>query len=320
MSERKRMLLLKADLFGYAKAIESQFVELGYDVTGIIVNHQGTTFDRIVKDIPWFPQWKENKVVLREYNRHPKNYDLIVAIRGDLLSRETIEFMKNENPHAKTILYLWDSVLENQFVKAIIGAFDEVKSFDRLDCPKYGFEYLPLFYTKEYHFDPNTSHEYKYLFSFVGTDHTDRHFILKELERQAKEAGWDTYIHLRTSLLGYYKRKLRGMKVHKSDYKFESISSAYISELYRHSKCVVDIENDVQSGLTMRTFEALASGKKLITTNKHIMESDLYHPNNVFVIDRKFPILDESFVKSVFVYNPAIEKYSIEEWSKNLLR
>ena len=316
---KKRMLLLKANLFGYAKAIEDQFKELGFEVTGIIASHLGTAFDRVIKDVPWFPQWKENRAIMSEYNKHPKGYDYIVVIRGDMVSPMTIETMKAENPKAITILYLWDSVLENQFVKAIIPLFDKVKSFDMLDCPKYGFEYLPLFYTKEYKYD-QIKGDFKYLFSFVGTDHTDRHFVLYELAKQARELGLESYIYLRTSHLGYYKRRLLGMKVKKTDYRFESISGSRISELYRQSKCVIDIENDVQAGLTMRTFEALASGKKLITTNKHIKETNLYRPNNVFVIDRNNPKLDETFINSDFVYNPAIEKYSVKKWAENLMR
>lgn len=319
MAESKRMLFLKANLFGYGKAIEQQFTDMGYEVDCINVSHLSTTFDRIVKGVPIFPQWKENRKVLDEYNGFRKDYDYVVAIRGDLLAPETIKIIKKENPCAKTILYLWDSVLENEYVKAIIPLFDEVMSFDMHDCPKYGFDYLPLFYSNDYKYDPTKEIDYKYLFSFVGTDHTDRHFILFELQKQANALGWDSYIHLRTSKLGYYKRRLKGMNVKKSDYKFESISGARISELYSQSKCVIDIENDVQAGLTMRTFEALASGKKLITTNKHIKETDLYHPNNVFVIDRKKPILDIGFINAGVVYNAAIENYSIAKWAENLL-
>lgn len=320
MKKKQRILFLKANLYGYGNAIEEQFKEMGFDVDSINVSHESTTFDRIVKDLPWFPQWKENRYVIAEYNKLAKNYDYIIVVRGDLLSPVTIEMMKAENPKAITILYLWDSVLENQYVKAIIPLFDKVKSFDMLDCPKYGFDYLPLFYTKDYTYSEAFEKKYKYLFSFVGVDRTDRHFILYELQKQARAAGWDSYIHLRLSKLGYYKRKLRGMKVKKTDYKFEGISPSRISELYKQSKCVVDVENDVQAGFTMRTFEALISGKKLITTNKHILDSDLYMPQNVYVLDRKQPVVDKSFIATDFVYNPAIEKYSIENWAKNLLK
>lgn len=319
MNKKNRMLFLKPKLYGYGNAIEEQFKEMGFDVDSINIFHASTTFDRIVKDWPWFPQWKENRYVMTEYNKLAKNYDYIIVVRGDLLSPATIKTMKTENPQAITILYLWDSVLENQYVKAIIPLFDKVKSFDMLDCPKYGFDYLPLFYIKDYAYCEGSVKDYKYLFSFVGVDRTDRHFILYELQKQARAAGWDSYIHLRLSKLGYYKRKLKGKNVKKTDYKYESISPARISELYKQSKCVVDVENDVQAGFTMRTFEALISRKKLITTNKHIMDSDLYMPQNVCVIDRKHPVIDNNFIATDFVYNPAIEKYSIEEWAKNLL-
>lgn len=319
MCKNIRLLFLKANLYGYSNAIEREFRAMGFSVDSINVSHESTTFDRIVKDLPWFPQWKENRKVMKEYNRFSKNYDYIIVVRGDLLTPETISTMKAENPKARTILYLWDSVLENEYVKAIIPLFDIVKSFDMEDCPKYAFDYLPLFYINDYSNGRQADEDYKYLFSFVGVDRTDRHFILYELQKQAIAAGWDTYIYLRLSKLGYYKRRLKGLNVKKSDYRYESISSDKISEIYKKSKCVVDIENNVQAGLTMRTFEALASGKKLITTNRHILETDLFNPQNVYVIDREHPVLDEDFIKSEFVYNPAIEKYSVREWAKKLM-
>ena len=41
---------------------------------------------------------------------------------------------------------------------------------------------------------------------------------------------------------------------------------------------VLDIEHPKQVGLTMRTFEVLASGRKLITTNRSIINHEFYDP------------------------------------------
>ena len=46
---------------------------------------------------------------------------------------------------------------------------------------------------------------------------------------------------------------------------------------------LVDFLNTKHYGLSLRTFEAIGYGKKLITTNPTIVEYDFYYPENIFV-------------------------------------
>ena len=39
---------------------------------------------------------------------------------------------------------------------------------------------------------------------------------------------------------------------------------------------------------------------------------------NVFIIDRKHPILDSGFIATDFVYNPAIKEYALSKWAEKL--
>src|SRR5690606_29410790 len=50
------------------------------------------------------------------------------------------------------------------------------------------------------------------------------------------------------------------------------------------SKAVLDIQRVGQSGLTMRTFEVLASGAILVTSNSAIINEPFFDPTRVFVI------------------------------------
>ncbi|MGE4514729.1 MAG: hypothetical protein AB7E26_13095, partial [Chryseobacterium sp.] len=55
-----------------------------------------------------------------------------------------------------------------------------------------------------------------------------------------------------------------------------------------------------QNGLTIRTFEVLASGKKLITTNSDITNYPFYSPENILVIDRENIQMNPEFFKIDF--------------------
>ncbi len=93
-------------------------------------------------------------------------------------------------------------------------------------------------------------------------------------------------------------------------------------ELVSKSKVIIDIEHLKQKGLTMRTLEMLGSNKKIITTNKEVLNYDFFDENNICVIDRNNPIINKSFFESDFriideeIYN----KYSINKWVETIFK
>ena len=50
--------------------------------------------------------------------------------------------------------------------------------------------------------------------------------------------------------------------------------------------------------MTINCITALATGKKLITTNVRIKEEAFYNPNNIFIISEENPVLDIHFFES----------------------
>jgi len=84
----------------------------------------------------------------------------------------------------------------------------------------------------------------------------------------------------------------------------------------KKSKIVIDIQHPNQTGLTMRTIEAIGSYTKILTTNHDIINYDFYNPNNVLIIDRNNPQFDNDFFsKPIVPYEKDLYyKYSIEGW------
>ena len=66
-----------------------------------------------------------------------------------------------------------------------------------------------------------------------------------------------------------------------------------VSSIQR-ATCLVDIIQGDSTGLTIKTCEAVCYDKKLITTNKHVVEYPFYDPRFIKVIDSSNDI-DESF-------------------------
>ena len=75
-----------------------------------------------------------------------------------------------------------------------------------------------------------------------------------------------------------------------------------------------------QAGLSFRFFEAMASRKKVITTNKSVVDYDFYNPANILVIDENSPVIPEHFITAPYVDIPApiYEKYTLQGWVKTV--
>ena len=72
----------------------------------------------------------------------------------------------------------------------------------------------------------------------------------------------------------------------------------------------MEIQRTEQVGLSFRIFEALGHRKKLITTNKDIVNYDFYHPQNILVVDENTIEIPEEFVTSPYVEIEPAHQYS----------
>ena len=189
--------------------------------------------------------------------------------------------------------------------------------------------FLPLYYYGEYlpkdTKTPNSS-DFKYDISFIGTGHADRVRIVKDVMRQCKADGKKVFryifmphylVFLKNKLLN---RDFKGVK--KKEIHFKMIPFEKLYKIYANSKCVVDVENPGQHGLTMRSIEIIGLKRKFITTNADIVNYDFYNPNNILVIDRKNPVVDMSFFEKPYEELPKeiYEKYSLKSWILEVLR
>jgi hypothetical protein len=65
----------------------------------------------------------------------------------------------------------------------------------------------------------------------------------------------------------------------------EGITYSENLDLLPSARIILDMPHlDVHQGLSLRVFEALGSGKKLITTNPHVLRCDFYHPDNIHLL------------------------------------
>ena len=275
---------------------------------------------------------------LKKYINFEESYDFFICINGFSFDKRIIEKLKIKNPQIKNILYLWDSTHMYNWI-GIEKLFDSAFTFDPLDAQYLKIKYLPNFYPKE--INKHTEKITNDLF-FVGTQHDDRFTIISKITT-SKSLQSVYYI----KLLVKYKNKLNNKliynllsninntfcnnyclnyklikHIYKADFLiYEALSPNIILHEMQSSKCILDIQSPSQVGLPHQMILALAMNKKIITTNKWIVNYDFYNSKQITIIDRNNPIIDNSFLVDNFKkeeIHKSIENCRIDNWLNEL--
>jgi len=250
------------------------------------------------------------------------DFDTILIISPESILPEHIKKIKSIS-NAKVIIYMWDSIKNKPKAPELFSHCDDVVTFDMTDAEKYSnVRFLPLFYELNYDKKRN---DIKYDICFIGTVHSDRYKIIKSLTKTDSDECLSFYkfMYMPSRAL-YLIRKyilMSLLKAKKLEFSFDKISSDDIANIFSSSTAILDINHPGQRGLTSRTFEALGSGCKLITTNEEIKKYEFYHEDNICVIDRHNPVIKTSFLKSPMnmTVNELITKNTLDNWIRNVV-
>ncbi|EDP97866.1 hypothetical protein U8527_17905 [Kordia algicida OT-1] len=229
--------------------------------------------------------------------------DEIFIIRPDMLSDDLLKFIKSKTQ--KIIAYYYDSTRRFPRKVDIIPMFDKVYSYDRLDVSKYNLSFLT-----NYIFEESNHAELDYQFFNISTN--DYRFpLIENLAKYLKEKNWSYNIQVYngSDMPAEYVEIITTQK-----------SIQEVSELIQKAKIIVEIQRTEQVGLSFRIFEALGHHKKLITTNKDIVNYDFYDPQNILVVDEHTIEIPADFVTSLYknIDEAILAKYKIENWVKHI--
>jgi hypothetical protein len=251
-----------------------------------------------------------------------KKYDIIFVIKGLTLSLNMHKELKRLHPNAYKVLYMWDSMQNCLAVSKTLQLYDTIFSFDPEDAQQYKMKMRPLFFTKS--IEETVKLENVYDVSFIGTMHSDRYGVLKKIRKNLSPTikdYWYLYLQARWVYFVYKisKSSMRGALI--SEFKFTPAEKVEVLNVFKNSKCIVDIEHPKQRGLTMRTIEALGANKKIITTNQQISKYEFYNENNILIVDRYAPCVPDIFLKSEYkpINSNLYYKYSIAGWLDEVL-
>lgn len=249
----------------------------------------------------------------------------VILVNENVYPLQIIKYIRKENKKCEIYYWLWNTLFTrsrrlynahkhwNDLLKEQKVYNYQIVSFDKKDCNRYNLIYneqvAPI-----YDCFINTQELKKDVF-FGGMDKgrlellkkigaifneksiSYEFWVLAENRRQYTREEWDLYLHNN----------------------FLSYNSFLQKEL--ESKCILEIVQDKQNGITWRPLEALFYKKKLITNFTGIVNYDFYNPDNIFILGKDDLNKIAEFIKKPYISidENIIQKYTFKKWIKRLL-
>lgn len=319
---KKRILVVAPDFFNYYRLICHSLEESGWEVVYLPdrppVGSLGKIGIRKARSLfaPYLNAFYKAKI--EELGR----FDRILIIKGEGITEQTMSVLRTNSPGAKITLYLWDGIRNVPGGQSLSRLVDDVFTFDPEDAKVFGFKLQPLFYVAA-----SEKIEVKvprFLVSFVGSIHSDRLKVISAVRKALRHRD-DLYVFVYfPSKIIFYFRKFFDPSFRlfsPGELTLKSISKDAVEDVFRSSRAVLDIQHPKQTGLTMRTLETLALGKKLITTNQTVVQYPFYNAKNICVIDRQNPVVPEEFFNSEVDQASVdlVKSYELQCWVNSVI-
>lgn len=322
--QNKKVIFIAPKFFGYDEIIERALIRNGASVYRLFDRPFSSPFLQAATKLFGILASKTlDFYYLFLIRKMPTNVDFVLVINGQTLSRNTLLTLRKRNFKAKFVLYMWDSIRNRSLIISNLDLFDTKFSFDKDSVQQYDFKFRPLFYDNLRSPRGSAENSQSFLMSFVGTAHTDRYRIIKVLAKKFSDRNCFWYLYLQAPWVFWWNKfsnnSFRGAK--KSDFEFSVLPVEILTDVFDRTEIIVDIEHPNQTGLTVRTFDIMRSSKKMVTTNRDIVNYDFYMFGNIQLINRDDPQIPDAFIERKFT--PYSEKilhfYSVDGWLEDVL-
>ncbi len=218
--------------------------------------------------------------------------------------------------------FLWNpisTINRNQYSKHEYAQYIQkhklrVYTFDKNDAIHYKLKLVKQVYRMPDEASSSLDVGRKDIF-FIGKD-KKRTKALSELLAFLNKEGLSYYFHILTDKHTKINAKYADCFYQKG------LSYMEVIEKIRGCRCIVEILQIGQSGMSIRALEALFFQKKLITNNQEIIKEPFYHPNNIYIIGKDEERVNlTDFINSPFttIPNKVLYPYQIEYWIKQFM-
>lgn len=343
-----RILLIMPVFYGIETNVKLALEKLGYEV--VWIENKNLTFDyhgtnskfKILRRIYFFfftPQSNYLKVQFKRIG--DTRFDVLFAVNGHVICPFLFKELRKQNHCIKSVLFLWDSFSLYRWTKEI-SYFDKVFTFDPMDSKRYDIEYRPNFYFKNSKLNSTSE---KYDLFFIGKFSQDRYLIIDQIVNHFNDNDIKFFVRLWPSYKILFHNQFFYLMLKKSPFRTKWLSRYIInyeaiegnldrSYLIRNclsyeesrqkllsSNVILDLPIREQSGFTHRIIEALANGKKILTTNRNMETESFFNSEQIHFISEQNPEVDLNWIKEkgTFTVPDSFDELEISSWLKSIL-
>lgn len=238
--------------------------------------------------LPFRKIWNR-KFYKTKFNKNENLIFILSYIDENLLKYGAVDYLKKKYKNSQFILFLSDLVIHRRLnidFNEVKKMFDIVLSFDYNDCNKYHLYNHPLVYSA-----PKEQNEVE--------EDIDVYFCGRAKDRLKNILTAFKYLKEHSLNCKFI---LNGVPVEQRE---ELDGVVYIDKLMsyednlkyiKRSKCLLEIMQEGGNGYTLRTCEAVAYNKKILTNNKILKEAEFYDENMICIF-KNVEEIDVEFIK-----------------------
>lgn len=266
--------------YSFGRIFGDALREMGYEVTLANDEYPQHPVGRVLAkfDLP-ISRWWTRRVFARRFLAGDR-WNLVIIIKGRGIGPELVADMKNKAD--RVVGYHFDALSYDRATERWGASVDRVTTFDYRDAAAKGWPVVELFSGQAPIVPPPPT---RYRISAIQRNHSNR---LAYLDHVLEALGTeDSFVFLyEKGIISLTMNALRSPRLYwkwRKSISFKSLPYDKYVEALAASDFTLDYAHPLQTGATMRCFEALTLGVKLITNNPHVAESPHFGPHNTIV-------------------------------------
>lgn len=284
MTKKKCLLIAPLSFYSYSQYIKEELQRIGYEVALSNDEYPANAVGKVMGKLKIPLLQRITKRTIVDHFLVNKQYDVTLIIKGRGMSNSLIKEIKKVCP--VVIGYTFDSLKYHPAPAKWMHAVDFFYTFDYRDAEKKNLEIVELFSSIP---DTTNSNNHKYEISGIARNHSQRLGYIDSVLSELPHIKAYLYIYeqnMVTFLQNFLKNPLLYLKYRKHIH-FKSLPYSKYIDVLTNSNFVIDFAHPYQSGITIRCYEALSCGAKIITNNPYVYRDNHFTARNTILFNKK---------------------------------
>ena len=270
---RRCLLITPLTFYTFHERLKASLEGFGYSVDLLNEEYPANTAGKILAKLALPLVRKTTLSTLRKHLAATPRYDLVLIVKGRGLGPEAIELLK---AHAgKVVGYNFDSFLFNPSPLDWNALTDRYATFDIVDAKSHSLRLVHLFSAVT---GMTAAHAPANDLSIIMRIHSDRLAYVDRVLRAMEGRPVFTFLYASSRLTFLlYALRMPGpafrLRRHIS---FRPLSYERAMAAIANSRATLDYAHPLQSGITVRCFEAQSIGVSVVTNNPHVARSGVF--------------------------------------------